>query len=181
MMKLAGYDKAACQFDNDCKKGKWCDRGTLYMGANKCKQRLNKGKLCVRDGQCKSGTCNLLFRCGKSDGCEKDKDCKKGSWCDKRLGRKNLCRKKKSLGKSCMRDGQCKSGECNILFSCIKKKTKKDDGCQKDKHCGKGKWCDGRIGKKNLCKKKKTLGKGCVRDGQCKSGKCNWKFKCAKK
>ena len=181
MMKLGGYPKALCEMDNDCKGGRWCDRGTLYIGKNQCKKKLAKGKVCIRDGQCKSGTCNLLFRCGKSDGCEKDSHCGKGKWCDKRLGRKNLCRPKGKLGKSCMRDGQCKSGECNILFECVKKRKKKDDGCQKDKHCGKGKWCDGRLGKKNLCRAKKKLGKRCARDGQCKSGQCNWKFKCAKK
>ena len=73
-----------------------------------------------------------------------------------------------------MRDGQCKSGECNILFECVKKRKKKDDGCKKTSTVAKANGAMAGSGKEPMSGEEK-LGKRCARDGQCKSGQCNWK------
>ena len=110
---------AWCKTDGECGKGKWCNKGVVGIGKNKCQKKKALGKSCTRDGHCSSGECKG-FKCKKMvDKCKKDGDCGKGKWCNKGpLGiGKNVCQAKRSKGKKCSRKGHCKSNKCK-WFKC---------------------------------------------------------------
>jgi len=55
-------DKDACKKDSECGGSKFCDKGTLSFGVNKCKSKRSKGTKCSRKAQCKSNKCSF-FKC----------------------------------------------------------------------------------------------------------------------
>lgn len=50
-----------CYTDSDCPSSDFCFKGTLTIGANSCKEKKEEGKVCSRDGKCKSGCCKYNF------------------------------------------------------------------------------------------------------------------------
>lgn len=52
-----GNDSDYCENDDWCEAYEFCDRGTLTIGANKCKHEREEGDNCTRHGQCLSECC----------------------------------------------------------------------------------------------------------------------------
>ncbi len=85
----ADNSKCQCTNDNDCPSGKYCDKGTITIGKNKCVSAKADCALCTRDRQCGAGTVCYNLRCAKSENRGKDQ--------------------------KCCRDIQCKSNKCRGL------------------------------------------------------------------
>lgn len=50
-----------CKSDPDCDDDEFCHKGPLTIGDNVCKPKKANGKVCSRDGKCKSGCCKYHF------------------------------------------------------------------------------------------------------------------------
>lgn len=82
-----------CVRDSDCGTGShWrCEKGTLGIGRNVCvdsSAKLDLDAQCLRDDQCKSGSCSGHGHCQ----CKDDKDCDKAHpRCKKPITKENYC------------------------------------------------------------------------------------------
>jgi hypothetical protein len=136
----------ACSRDGVCAVGLTC----WGEPAGKCgfNGTLNIRASCIRDGECRSGSCDKDGACQ----CKADPDCGSGFYCDDgsvSFG-KNTCVRLKASGASCSRDGQC----------------------------GTGMVCQGKPLGKCIVPASVEIGRPCVRDNQCKSGSCSSKGLC---
>src|SRR4029079_9769846 len=54
--------KCVCTEDSHCGTGNYCNAGIAGVGTNVCKSKLDLGKACTKDHQCRSNRCSL-FTC----------------------------------------------------------------------------------------------------------------------
>jgi microsomal dipeptidase-like Zn-dependent dipeptidase len=140
----------ACQVDDDCGTGKWCNAG-IDTTKNSCEPLKNDNESCAAVGgghQCKGGHCKFA-RCYTPNSV--------------------------AMGGTCYVDDACKEGKCNAIDG-----TKGTCVCKEDTDCGTGKWCDAGLDlKTNVCRSKLDKGESCGQplsvgnDHKCKSGECS--------
>jgi hypothetical protein len=131
-----------CTLDDQCVGGTTCD-GAPLAGRCLAPAVFGIGDQCDRDVQCRSGSCNGDGRCQ----CNTSFDCDDGSYCDTGVGSfgKNQCLALKAEGATCGDDKQCLAPAR----------------------------CTGLIGSKRcIVESSKTLGDRCVKDAECRIGKC---------
>jgi microsomal dipeptidase-like Zn-dependent dipeptidase len=132
-----------CKTDQDCGPGNFCDTGTLTVGRNVCKRKLNDGQLCTTGRACASGTCDV--RCIRPNS--------------------------QPMGGSCYVNAECREGKCSAaLFGTINGKCVCDSNadCSSSQYCYKG-FAD--IGT-NECRARKADGQSCTSADQCGGGAC---------
>ncbi len=107
---------AGCSRDEQCKSPSICKGKPV----GKCitEASVNLGGRCIKDAECKSGSCDKDGKCQ----CKVNKDCGTGKYCD--------------------------TGTAGIGKNSCKAFKKKDDKCSADKQCGPGLDCKGLPGLK---------------------------------
>lgn len=216
-----------CWSDADCKKGTHCEGAIICPPGAYCFVADQPGKCvpdahkpCLSDAECGAGMmCDtsqclscctdpsqpcIALCCGQcvpvSSGCQSDKDCKTGFYCDLRLD---------SMGKvigqctplpsgTCVRDadcgegGTCVFGPCPLCFPCPcfgtceygSQKCKAHSDCPPGQecqvYCGNG-WCDGTCSPlpEGVCWSDKDCPKGSYCDVvKCGNSKCPGPYQC---
>lgn len=140
-----------CANDADCSSTQYCRLGTLDIGSNDCTVRKTEG-----------------------DNCSEDRQCAAPAMCSGKPLGKCVTAASVSLGGSCARDVQCKTGSCDNNGVCQ---------CNDDGDCGSGASCDkGTLDLgRNICVSNTptaSLGDACIRSSQCLSGSCSSKGVC---
>ena len=97
---------ANCSRDDQCRSPSIC-KG---WPAGKCitEDSLNLGARCIKDAECKTGSCDKDGRCQ----CKKSSDCGSGRYCDTGtvgIG-KNSCKRSKGRNETCSANKQCGAG-----------------------------------------------------------------------
>ena len=131
-----------CSADDQCASGLIC-AGVPLAGRCVAPSSVELGDECTKDPQCTSGSCNSDGECQ----CETSFDCGTGRYCDTGVA---------SFGKN----------ECLLL---------KVEGaaCDDDKQCLAPATCTGFVGSKRcVVENSKVLGDRCVKDAECRIGKC---------
>jgi hypothetical protein len=95
-----------------CSRDEQCESPAICKGkpAGKCiiEAAINLGDRCIKDAECKSGSCNDDGRCQ----CKVNTDCGRGKYCDtgtSGIGQ-NSCKAFKQQGDACSADKQCGPG-----------------------------------------------------------------------
>ncbi|MEQ9496410.1 MAG: Dickkopf N-terminal cysteine-rich domain-containing protein [Deltaproteobacteria bacterium] len=104
--------------------------------------------------------------------CREDSDCADNAYCAFAGAdpRNNKCKAKKTRGKICTTQRQCRSGRC-AWGICAD-----PDECRKDADCTSKQFCGDPISGKRTCKTLKSHGQGCTKAAQCATGRCAWGF-----
>lgn len=139
--------------------------------------KVDDGNTCTKDEDCISGNCNDNVCCLKDkECCRNDGDCS-GAWvCDHSV---HYCVRPTAyidVGEMCIRDSDCKSGNCMNEICCVSSKT----CCRLDSHCDEGMFCDKSPGY-YFCNIKKELGQSCTSRDDCESGTCKLGICCVDK
>ncbi len=148
---LLGLDQCGhCQSDKDCPMWFYCAKSS---GSNSgtCKRKLDNGKACTRNGECKNGICNDEGTC-----CDRacDGPCRScaGGTC-----------KNRSKDSAPETPGACNGYKCNGSGTC-RNSCNSPENCMQDFYCSDSEKCTQKMG----------LGKDCTNTGAdgCKSGYC---------
>jgi hypothetical protein len=140
---LSGACPAACNGDQQCAAGRWCDNGA-------CVPQRTQGQSCVRNTACTTGQCADGFCCNQ--GC--------GESCD-------VCNLP-GLEGSCVAAsaGATPAPACG-LFVCGGLSVACPTTCRDDNDCAQTAWCNN-----GNCEPQRPLGHACVRDRACTQGHC---------
>lgn len=140
---------AECRTARDCPQGRYCSSRFT------CEKVKGLTELCSSDASCASGIC----KAGACSGCRTHEDCPPLMWCP--TGPGTGCAKKRQVSLSCEGARECASGYCTG-GRCVQ--------CSTDYDCELGSYCSTFY----TCIRSKERGAQCVRDRECKVGRCSW-------